>query len=58
MPYGEKFTHALQGIAHGWNPKKGSLRHISQGKAREMLRESTRKAKKKHEGQMRALREA
>lgn len=52
MPYAPKFEHALQGIAHGWHPRKGSLRKISPAKARAMVKE----AHGKHKGQIRAMR--
>lgn len=57
MPYAPGFERALKGIAHGWKPDKASLRDISETKAKAMLSEAERK-KKKHQGQVKALREA
>lgn len=53
MPYDPAFERALRGIAHGWHPKKGSLRKISPRKAKSMLSEAEtvkgrRKALKEH----------
>ena len=40
MPYAPGFERALRGIAHGWKPRKGSLKKIGQDKAKAMLDEA------------------
>lgn len=44
MPWSPKFAKALRAIAHGWKPKKGSLKKISQAKAAAMAVEGVKKA--------------
>lgn len=56
MPYAPGFTRALRGISHGWKPKRGSLQHISQGKAKGMLDEASKTRKAKHRAQIKAVR--
>lgn len=42
MPYTEKQHRVFQAIAHGWNPKKGSLASISQSEAKKMAGEGVK----------------
>ena len=54
MPYSPGFERALQGIAHGMEPRSASLKKISPTKARNLLAESKQK-EAKHRGQVRAV---
>lgn len=42
MPYDPDFFRSLLAIAHGWRPRKGSLRRISKAKATEMAAEGVK----------------
>lgn len=52
MPWTEKQHNTFEAIAHGWKPKKGSLKSISKDKAAKMAAEGI---KAKSAGQAKAL---
>lgn len=43
MPYTAKQNRVFRAISHGWKPKKGSLKTISQGEAEKMASEGIKK---------------
>lgn len=43
MPYTEKQNRVFRAIAHGWHPRKGSLKSISQGEAAKMAAEGIKR---------------
>ena len=56
MPYAPGFERALRARQHGANLRSPSLQRISPAKAGRMLTEADRTRKKKHAGQVRAVR--